>query len=400
MLDLELVGTVGAPRASGSAEIAQGRFDDPTSGLMLRNISARVSGSGETLKLERFSATDRKGGEVTGSGTIDLGEAGIPLKGDIRLAKLAVAHDTLTATLDGQLSLGGSILEPSVSGDIRVDHAEATIPERLPANVVKIDVVDVNGPPRPQPAQPEPSRKAASPQGVRLDVKIDMPGQVFVRGRGLDSEWNGTLQVAGAPQQSPAVNGELKLVRGRFDFLDHEFELSDGTITFPPGSELDPLLSVTATTQTQDLTATLKLGGRVSRPTLALSSSPSLPQDEILSRVLFGKRIDQLSPTQALQLAQSVQQLTGADGSSGLVSSIRKATGLDALNVTSTQAGGGALSVGKYIASGAYLSTQQGTGGQTGQARLEYEIAPQVSISSQVGPATQPGIGINWKFDY
>jgi len=42
---------------------------------------------------------------------------------------------------------------------------------------------------------PPPSSKP--PVIAALDVVLDIPGQAFVRGRGLDSEWKGHFAVSG-----------------------------------------------------------------------------------------------------------------------------------------------------------------------------------------------------------
>src|SRR3546814_6727053 len=71
-----------------------------------------------------------------------------------------------------------------------------------------------------------------------------MPRRVFVRGRGLDSEWSGRLSVQG-PASSPSVTGTLDLVRGELSVVGKPFTLKAGKVTLPEGAETDPALDVT-----------------------------------------------------------------------------------------------------------------------------------------------------------
>src|SRR3546814_18728506 len=81
-----------------------------------------------------------------------------------------------------------------------------------------------------------------------------MPRRVFVRGRGLDSEWSGRLSVQG-PASSPSVTGTLDLVRGELSVVGKPFTLKAGKVTLPAGAETDPALDVTAQNKRRALTA-------------------------------------------------------------------------------------------------------------------------------------------------
>ena len=50
---------------------------------------------------------------------------------------------------------------------------------------------------------------------IVLDLTIALPGQVFVRGRGLESEWAGSFTVTGTAAD-PQVQGSIQPVRGSF----------------------------------------------------------------------------------------------------------------------------------------------------------------------------------------
>lgn len=55
----------------------------------------------------------------------------------------------------------------------------------------------------------------------------------------------------------------------------------------------------------------INIGGTAEDPQISFSSTPALPEDEVLSNLLFGAATPQLSPIQAIQLAASLNALRG-----------------------------------------------------------------------------------------
>src|SRR3546814_21078352 len=93
-----------------------------------------------------------------------------------------------------------------------------------------------------------------------------MPRRVFVRGRGLDSEWSGRLSVQG-PASSPSVTGTLDLVRGELSVVGKPFTLKAGQVTLPEGAATDPALDVTPEHQGNELQVPALPSGPPSQPT-------------------------------------------------------------------------------------------------------------------------------------
>src|SRR5262249_7954730 len=155
-------------------------------------------------------------------------------------------------------------------------EAEIGIPDSTPASAQKLDVITIDsatGRTLTKPAEAA-DRPPALP--AKLDIVVDIPGQTFVRGRGLDSEWRGRIAVAGT-SAAPVVTGKLESVRGSFAFLGKSFQLTQSVISFDGGPKVDPTLNIQTQATTTGLTATVEIGGRASAPTIKLSSDPPLP---------------------------------------------------------------------------------------------------------------------------
>ena len=70
--------------------------------------------------------------------------------------------------------------------------------------------------------------------------------------------------------------------------------LTKGIINFSGAVPPDPTVDIEATARKGDLTAIVRIQGEARKPKLTLDSEPVLPQDEILSRLMFDR-----SPTRS-----------------------------------------------------------------------------------------------------
>ncbi len=145
---------------------------------------------------------------------------------------------------------------------------------------------------------------------IKLDLTIEAPGQIFVRGRGLDAELGGSVRVQGTAD-NPRPIGSFELRRGKFSLAGQTLNFAKGKVSFNGGSLTDPSLDFTVSPTNAAITAELNIGGTVSNPKITLSSTPELPQDEILAQILFGRSASSLSPFELAQIASAVAELTG-----------------------------------------------------------------------------------------
>lgn len=113
-----------------------------------------------------------------------------------------------------------------------------------------------------------------------------------------------------------ATTGGFTLRRGTLSILGKQLDFTRGNATFR--GDLIPELDLLAETTAGDVTATVAVTGLAAKPHFVFSSRPELPQNEILSRVLFEKPSRRPPPIQAVQFADHVASLrAGPTRSSG-----------------------------------------------------------------------------------
>ena len=401
-IDLSLGGTPASPQAGGHLLLQDGRYDNTVSGMTLRKMEVELDGDQQAFVLHRFEAGDGGEGKLAVEGKVDLaGAAGPSIDMTTTLTHFTAARtDEATATLEGKILINGSLAGPTVKADITMPKAEINIPDQMPSSVPQLDVrrIDSSKPaPPPKPAAPPAPAAVAT-----LEIHFHDPGQTFVRGRGLTSEWRGDLDITGT-SADPRIVGEFDNVNGTFDILGKSFVLEHGTLRFGGGPL--PQLDILAQVQAADITAEILVQGSPTRPALTLTSVPTLPQDEVLSRIMFGSGVGQITPAQGLQLAQAAATLAG--GGPSMLDRLRNATGLDRLSVGSdpTQTGSGVtgttISGGKYVAPGVFVGVDQGVSGTSTKAKVEIEITPNITANATAAAGAEgSSVGVQYKLDY
>jgi len=407
-LAVAVAGTMTKPRASGSVHIANGSVQDFVQGVHITAISGAILADGDTLRIQQF--TGRAGdGTLAISGTVGVA-APMPINLTIATRNARpLASDLLSATMDANLTVTGEVAgDLAVAGRIHVARANIQIPDKFPQSVAVLEVR--------RPGQKPPPPPAPNPP-IALNLAIDAPEQVFVRGHGLDAEMAGQLRLGGTAA-APQIAGGFDLRHGTFSLAGQTLNFTKGRVAFDGQglqAKLDPTINFVAETTANSITATLTITGYADQPKIRLSSTPDLPQDEILAQLLFGQSVKQLSPFQVVQIAQALAALTGVGGGGDPLASVRKGLGLDRLSVgaASGTSPGATVEAGKYVANGIYVGTKQGTSGGT-SAQVQIDLTKHLKLQTQLGtggaPATgsavspdnDPGsnIGLTYQFEY
>jgi translocation and assembly module TamB len=392
--DITIAGTAAAPRVTGTAQLTDGEVEDAAAGLHISNIVARVQGNGDTLRITQFSAKAGPG-TIGAGGSIGVLAPGLPL--DLTLtARNArpLSSDLISAELDADLTIRGDATgrgeaagQLTVGGSVRVRRADLRVPERLPSSIAVLPVA-VPG------AKPPPPPSAAPASEVVLNLTLDTPQQIFVRGRGLDVEFGGSMKLTGSVTRLRA-EGSLNLRRGVLSLAGHALDFTEGAITFNGGSITDPAIRLVASSTSANVVATLTVGGTAHNPKITLTSVPDLPQDEVLAHLLFGKGVSSLGPFEIAGIATGLATLTGGGGS-GIgdpLDKVRQGLGLDRLAVGSGAKGGATLEAGRYLAPGVYLGAKQSATGGGAQASVQIDIAKGLKLEGTAGTGGTSAVG-------
>jgi translocation and assembly module TamB len=419
VIDTTVKGTTANPQIAGTVQLADGGVRDYTQGISLTDITGRLSGDqGGLLRIEKLTAKAAPG-TISIQGTVGVLQPKMPV--DITVtAKDAqpIASNIVTANLDADIKVTGTAREQmDVNGKVHLNRANINIPGGMPPEVAVLDVERDGAKP---PAAPE------KPLVINLHLDIDAPNRILIGGRGLDAEMGGNLNVRGTTA-TPIVNGGFELQRGFFTLANSKLTFTNGAVTFSGTGlqkKIDPSLDFTAQTKAAEVTAVIHITGLADAPQIELTSTPELPQDEILARLLFGEPAAQLTAVQLLQTGAALASLRGGGGGSSLnpVAKIQKALGLDRLSVggggssasgssSSQTSTGASVEAGRYVSSRVYVGVRESTTGAskvdvdvdlTKRLKLQASLGNGTTTAQGVTPENDPGssLGLAYQFEY
>jgi translocation and assembly module TamB len=245
-------------------------------------------------------------------------------------------------------------------------------------------------------------------------------GPIFVRGHGMEADMGGSIRVGGTTA-APLIDGGFRMNRGSYSVAGQTLNFTTGRIRFDGvgvRGRLDPTLDFAAQTVSSGVTATLAVGGYASAPKITLSSSPPLPQDEVVAHLLFQQSVKQLTPLQLASIAQAVAAMGGIGGGFNPLGTVRRTLGLDRLSMGS--ANGGAtgtqsqttVEAGRYVARNVYVGVKQNLSGGT-QTQVQVDITRRLKAQATLSagataPTTQgnalqdngSSIGLSYQFEY
>lgn len=399
--DLRVNGPPALNSVSGRFNLSGANFTTPSLGVSLNDIrgGADLAAGRATLGLSGQVAS---GGTVQIAGPITL-EAPFNADLTVLLKKVILREASLfEAHLDGKIRVTGALTGGAgVSGSVDLTEAELQLPP-LSTSYSALDGLrhlhpgsQVKRTLRYAGLEQDPAPKPQSTADYPLDLTINAPNQIFVRGRGLDAELNGSLRITGSSNNIQPIGG-FNLVRGRLSLLGRRLDLNEGVARLE--GSFDPVIDFSATSEVDDVTISLRISGLASEPELEVTSVPELPEDEALSYFLFGKDPTNISALQAVQLAAAIRTLTG-QGGAGLTDQLRQTLNVDELDIGTDADGNAEAKVGKYISENIYTDLTVNSDG-TNEIHLNLDVTPNLTVRGSADNNGESALGVFFERDY
>ena len=400
-IDVKISGSASAPVVTGSITTDGTRLTDVRRNLTINDLGATITFDRDRAVISRLTGKLAGGGTISGTGSVGIaGGSGFPGDISITLNRAGYNDGTLVTTVvSGTLTLKGPLLNsPVLGGNLTLDRSAITIPEKLPASLTEIDVKHKNAPPKVR-AQ---AKALGADQGgsgssstINLDLQVNAPSGIFVRGRGIDAELTGSLTIRGTAAV-PVISGGFEMRRGRLEILTRRLDFTTGNITF--GGGLVPVLDMKADSTVGSTTVTVSVSGNANDPAFAFSSAPALPQDEVMAQLIFGQSMSKLSALQIARLADAAAQLAGGRSTS-LFDKLRSNLGVDDLDISTDSEGQARVSAGKYLNERTYLELQQ-SGESGAKAIINLDVGRGVKLRGEAGGNGEGAAGIFYEKEY
>lgn len=394
-------GRVQDPQFTGVVRASNLTYFNEQYGTRITNLA--LDGRFTASRLEIVQLSGRAGeGTVTGRGSIGLASsAGFPVDIQLQFDNAQLARgDDLAGTATGTLSVTNSRERGAlIAGELELGEARYQVVRQAAAEVRQLAGVRRRGEPiLPPDAQTEDS---SVPSIWNLDIRARADNRVFVSGMGLESEWSADLRMQGTTA-TPAIVGNVELIRGTLSLAGRRFDLRRGHVTFTGDRPPNPQIELEAVADIEDVEVAINISGSANNPQIAFTSSPSLPQDEVVARILFGSSVTEISALQAVQLAASLNSLRGGSGGLNPLGQLRSATGIDRIRILGaddTTGRGTAIAAGMYLSDDIYIEIITDARGFTA-TQLEIALSRSLSLLSQFGSTSATNVNLRYSKDY
>ena len=396
-------GRLSDPRLNGVVRANSLTYENESFGTRVTQMRLDGRFTSDHLEIRDFSG---RAGDGTVQATGDVGLAansGFPINIAVKLDRARLARsEAITSVVSGTLNITNSAANGGlIKGDLRLPETRYRVAWQGGTEIRQLTGVRRKGEGTDLLDQRLADRKAAAaPKPWKLDIRVRADNEIYVTGMGLDSEWKTNMRVTGTAT-NPRVVGQVEVIRGRYSFSGHQFELEQGLISFN-GPMTNPTLQITAQTRIDTVTAGIRVTGSAQQPDISFISTPTLPQDEILSRILFGDNVANLSAMQAVQLAAALNGLRGGSGGLNPMGKLQGATGLDRIGIVGGDEATGrgtSLAVGQHISNNIYVEVITDSKGFTA-TQLEIALSKTLSLLSKTGTNAGSSANLRYSKDY
>ena len=412
-LDLHVTGTLQQPHVRGELLLRDGVLQLAATGERYQDIQVHLIFAGDRVTIEQLQMASR-GGPLQVTGWFE--HANLALRQvDIAVAArnfTAMHTSAVEAAVSADITARGTLQGITVTGSITVPQARLRL-EQIPGSGPKavqpweLTVAGVYGP-GPKALGTEKGPAAVPTWGdlslpfVHADIQIDIPRNVWLQGPSTAIELSGNMRVTKNLHAPFILSGSIETVRGYAGYYGKKFTVESGRVTFTGTPELNPMLDVTVVQKVSDYLVSIHVTGRAQQPAIAFSSTPELPQADILSLLVLGKTTDRLTKSENNSLAGEAQHLAGGIIAGQLEKTLGKALGLDTIEIGAGEhTGTGSFRVGRYVTQDLFLSVGREFGQDSGTSvGLEYSVNRRMKVRGSSSDQGATAIDFLWRLEY
>ncbi|HET7237654.1 MAG TPA: translocation/assembly module TamB domain-containing protein, partial [Terrimicrobiaceae bacterium] len=291
VIDVNLVGTIGAPNLSGaiSADLSALRFADPSL-PPIADAALRLDFTRDRVTIGR--CTGRIGGGSFGAtGSVALQRLDNPVL-SLRLATqnaLILQNDDLSVRASGDIQIQGPLNAANVTGNVFVTRS---------GFFKNIDILPIGLPGRPAPQPPEETVLVSFPnpplRDWTFDVSIRTRDAFLVQSNLANGQITMDLKFGGTGLR-PWMDGTVYVEQLVATLPFSRLTIESGFIYFKRDEPFVPMLNLRGTSTIREYNVTVYITGPVTDPQAIFSSDPPLAQADIVSLIATGSTTQELS---------------------------------------------------------------------------------------------------------
>jgi autotransporter translocation and assembly factor TamB len=405
---VDVTGAADDPRPTGAIAIQNASFTVSPTGVSYANLDGRIDLQSDRVHIEQFKLVDKHQQPMSIAGDLPMRELEA---GALNLAIKAddfqvIDNEMGKVRIHSDLRVSGELRQPRVEGDLDFATGQVNLDPILAAisaSPYATKPIEYTGG-----AESGQTSSTSVFDGLTMNVHVKVPDDLIVKAEDLRASADapvglGALNVTlggdvyATKEQDDTIRlvGTVKTVRGTYDFQGRRFDiLRDGTVRFEGLDEIDPSLDVRARRVIAAVEADVNVRGTLRQPEIVLTSTPPLPQADILALIVFNQPIDQLGESQQISLVQRAQSMAVGAVAGELADSIGHALNLNTFEIQMPPDMGNTaqVTVGQQVGQNLFVKLQQDIGANsTTNFILEYELRSWLRLQTNIveGATTQ-----------
>lgn len=386
--DMQLGGSVDAPRLSGTLQLEDGEVLVPELGLQLSPVQLEIGGSDGLLSAV-LQAYARQGQLRV--------EAGVDYGGDtVRLQPVTIRGDsfrvvdqpgcTMDVSPDIRVDISPERIE--VGGRVDIPHARIETIAFDSTISPSADVVVVDDPPQ--------ATHSSIPLHLRLLVAAGE--DVLIDTYGLRGFIGGRLRLLLAPGRVPAGNGQLTLQDASFSLYGKRVKINTGRLLFSGGALTNPGIEIRGENTADDATVGFRVDGFLKTPRVRLYSRPVMDQSAILSRLIEDTSSLGGSSRDDIGLVGDTARQLGMGGLVPYLEDIKRFSMIDDIRLD-TRDDKASLVFGSWLTPDFYVSYGKSLTGEGGTFNVRYVLGKGFVVETESSESRNSG-DIRYEFEH
>ncbi len=297
-LNMDVVGSLEAPRIVGSAELGtgdleKGFFIHPSIPTALFNMEGSLKFTANQISIDSLKASTQFG-EVNAEGGIFL-DGFVPERWQINVfgygLRLRYPED-VTSLIHVDVDFLRSDGSQLITGVVYVRSAEYTTDISIPQLILNLTRSQLQA--------------TAPPTGeeIVLDIDVEAYRSLRINNNLADVTASGDFTVRGTVQ-NPVILGVITIDEGRLFLENNEYELVRGNINFNNPRRTTPVFNFEAATDVNQYSITILVRGPPDQLNLSFRSDPPLPTPSVVSLLAIGQTQEEIFGVEGTQQTQS-----------------------------------------------------------------------------------------------
>ncbi len=401
-----LAGNITAPRLSGTLSLKDAHLNLYDYGLTYETVEGDIDLLEDTLFIRKFRIGGDKEGQLNASGRIALKAAFQPETFDVNISGSdfhVPFRNAVFVRTEPELTLKGSPDAPELTGQIRIAGGKVLLDRLLKQQPAEIEVIELHQETDGTYLVPDISSPLGFIEPLAADIVVEIDDDLWVKGKEENIEIAGQIRLDKDHGKTFKLYGTLYSVRGTYLFRNRLFRITKGEIRFLGLEDIDPNVNIEAQTRLQDVTIIIRLTGSFRNLQLALDSQPHMQTIDIISYLMFGKPVNELSQGESFRAEEAALSITGQLAADQLKAILGDSFRLDLLHISTGNGdiSKGAISLGKYIAPNVFVTYNQGFTQEVPRSvEVDYEISKHFSLEAQIDEERTSAVDLIWKHDY